>query len=77
MKKGRKNKFEPVLTWDNIRSKKETRFYRMNKRIVDFLVAFLGLLFISPIFILVAILSFISTRYYPIFPDSRVGKNGK
>jgi len=47
------------------------------KRIFDFLAAFVGLLFISPIFLVLTISLFILNNGKPFFYQARTGKNGK
>ncbi len=47
------------------------------KYLLDFLVALLGLIIISPIFILITICLFIANSGKPFFLQSRPGKNGK
>lgn len=44
------------------------------KRLIDFILSLLGLILISPIFVLVAILLFIANNGYPFFFQSRPGK---
>ncbi|WP_179338837.1 sugar transferase [Winogradskyella ludwigii] len=47
------------------------------KRIFDFLVAFFGLLIISPLFIVLIICLFILNNGKPFFYQARTGKNGR
>lgn len=47
------------------------------KHILDFLVAFIGLTLVSPIFITITIILFFSNNGKPFFIQSRPGKNGK
>ena len=47
------------------------------KRIFDFLVAFFGLLIISPLFIVLIICLFILNNAKPFFYQARTGKNGR
>ena len=44
------------------------------KRLIDFLLSLLGLIFISPIFVLVTIMLFIANNGYPFFFQPRPGK---
>ncbi len=47
------------------------------KRVIDFICALLGLLFLSPLFIFVTICLFIANQGKPFFIQRRPGKNGK
>ncbi|MUU77195.1 sugar transferase [Winogradskyella endarachnes] len=54
------------------------KLYRnLIKRLFDFLAAFFGLIFISPIFIILLIILTISNNGKPFFYQRRTGKNGK
>ncbi len=51
--------------------------YKKNvKRIVDFLISLLGLLVLSPLFIIIIIFLFIANNGSPFFFQNRPGKNG-
>lgn len=63
-------------TWGPIPRKKNF-IYRFTKRFLDIFLGILILLLTSPLFILGLLISLLSTRYYPIFPDERVGKGNK
>jgi lipopolysaccharide/colanic/teichoic acid biosynthesis glycosyltransferase len=47
------------------------------KRLIDFLVALLGLVLLSPLFLVIAILIKIDSRGPVFFRHERIGKNGK
>ena len=47
------------------------------KAVIDFLVALVGLLLLSPLFILISIALFIANNAKPFFLQKRPGKNGK
>ncbi|OBX21685.1 lipopolysaccharide/colanic/teichoic acid biosynthesis glycosyltransferase [Gelidibacter algens] len=47
------------------------------KRILDFLAAFVGLLIISPLFLVLSICLYILNNGHPFFYQERTGKNGK
>ena len=47
------------------------------KRIIDFLLSLIGLLFLSPIFLVVILLLIIANSGKPFFFQKRPGKNGK
>ncbi len=47
------------------------------KRVIDFICALVGLLVLSPLFILVTICLFIANQGKPFFVQRRPGKNGK
>jgi undecaprenyl phosphate N,N'-diacetylbacillosamine 1-phosphate transferase len=47
------------------------------KRIIDFILAFIGLLLLSPIFVITLIVLFFSNRGKPFFYQMRPGKNEK
>lgn len=49
----------------------------MIKRIFDFSAALIGLLVLSPILVLLAILIFLEDRHWPFFTHVRVGRGGK
>lgn len=51
--------------------------WRVVKRVVDVVVASLGLLILSPVFLLVALLIKIDSRGPVFYVQKRVGKNGK
>lgn len=54
------------------------KLYRnLIKRLLDFLAAFVGLIFISPVFIILLIILSISNNGKPFFYQRRTGKNGK
>ena len=47
------------------------------KRVLDFVISFLGLIILSPLLILITILLFISNKGKPFFFQVRPGRNGK
>jgi len=47
------------------------------KRTIDFISSFLGILLLSPLFILITIILYISNQGKPFFFQKRPGKNGK
>lgn len=52
-------------------------YKHFSKRVIDFFAAFLGLLLLSPIFIIVTICLFIANQGKPFFFQSRPGKGGQ
>ena len=53
------------------------RFYRFLKSIADFLIALIGLIVLSPLFVIVAIAIKIDSKGPVFFKQKRIGKNGK
>ncbi|MBL4932630.1 sugar transferase [Clostridium paridis] len=51
--------------------------YDISKRILDFVCSFIGLVILSPIFIIVAILIKLDSTGPVVFSQLRIGKNGK
>ena len=47
------------------------------KRVIDFIFALIGLLFLFPVFILVTLLLLVANKGNPFFVQDRPGKNGK
>jgi len=65
-----------MLDIDKVNESKDA--YRTFKRIQDIVVAFLGIVLLSPVLIIIAIVVFIECpKASPIFVQERVGKNGK
>jgi len=58
-------------------TKKRKRVYPLFKRLLDFLISLVAILVLSPIFIIVYLLSLIILRGNPIFAQYRPGKNNK
>ena len=52
-------------------------YKNFNKRLIDFLVAFVGLLLVTPVLFIVAILLMISNQGSPFFIQQRPGKNNR
>ena len=52
-------------------------YKNFSKGIIDFISSFLGILLLSPLFILITIFLFISNNGKPFFFQKRPGKNGK
>lgn len=52
-------------------------YYLYLKQIIDWLLAFLGLLFLSPLFFIIGILIKLDSKGPIIFKQKRAGKNGK
>jgi undecaprenyl phosphate N,N'-diacetylbacillosamine 1-phosphate transferase len=52
-------------------------YSRIMKRIIDFLIAFLGLLILSPFLLFISFVLLISTNGSPFFVQDRPGKNGR
>lgn len=55
----------------------EKLFYKVSKRIIDVTASFVGLVLLSPIFLLVTILIKLDSRGKVVFSQPRVGKNGR
>lgn len=51
--------------------------YNFFKRVFDFFSSFLLILVISPVLLILFIIQIFATKGHPIFPDKRIGKNGK
>lgn len=75
MKKAKKV-VEEKYTWGPIPRKKNI-FYRFTKRFLDIFLGITILILVSPLFLIGLLISLISTKYYPIFVDERVGKGNK
>lgn len=64
-------------------TKKETKYllkthgYRYIKRMMDFVLALIGLIILSPVFLIIAILIKIGSKGKVLFKHKRIGKNGK
>ncbi|WP_195265439.1 sugar transferase [Clostridium sp. 1001275B_160808_H3] len=57
--------------------RKENTLYEISKRALDVLASFLGLVILSPILIIVAILIKLESKGPAIFAQSRIGLNGE
>ena len=57
--------------------RKENNLYEVSKRALDVIASFLGLVILSPIFLIVAILIKLESKGPAIFSQSRIGLNGK
>lgn len=64
---------------ENIVIKKENNklAYSVTKRIIDILLSFVGLIVLSPIFLLIGIIIKIDSKGPVFFAHNRIGKNGK
>jgi len=51
--------------------------YNIAKRVFDIVSSFFVICLISPILLIVFIIQIFATKGHPIFPDKRIGKNGK
>lgn len=58
-------------------SKKQNNIYEASKRVLDFVAALLGLILLSPIFLVVSILIKLESEGEVIFSQTRIGLNGK
>jgi len=58
-------------------SKKQNNIYEASKRVLDFVAALLGLILLSPIFLIVSILIKLESEGEVIFSQTRIGLNGK
>lgn len=58
-------------------SKKQNNIYEASKRVLDFIAALLGLILLSPIFLIVSILIKLESEGEVIFSQTRIGLNGK
>lgn len=47
------------------------------KRLIDFLLSFVGLLLLSPLFLLITVVLFVANRGFPFFVQNRPGKNNR
>ena len=59
------------------KSKKKKLFYRFVKRSFDIFASLLGLILLSPLFLIIAILIKCDSKGKVIFTHDRVGKDGK
>ena len=57
--------------------RKESTLYKVSKRALDVIASFLGLVILSPILLIVAILIKLESNGPAIFAQSRIGLNGK
>lgn len=57
--------------------RKESTLYKVSKRALDVIASFLGLVILSPILLIVAILIKLESKGPAIFSQSRIGLNGK
>ena len=57
--------------------RKENNLYEVSKRALDVIASFLGLVILSPILLIVAILIKLESKGPAIFSQSRIGLNGK
>lgn len=57
--------------------RKESTLYEVSKRALDFISSLMGLIILSPILIIVAILIKLESKGPAIFSQSRIGLNGK
>lgn len=57
--------------------RKESTLYKVSKRALDVIASFLGLVILSPILLIVAILIKLESKGPAIFAQSRIGLNGK
>lgn len=57
--------------------KRQNIFYEVSKRALDFTAALLGLILLSPIFLIVSILIKLESEGEVIFSQTRIGFNGK
>jgi len=62
---------------DTTNTRKVGFYERFVKRFFDFIISFVGIIVLSPIFLIVYILSLIFLKGNPIFKQYRPGKNGK
>ena len=58
-------------------SKKQNNIYEASKRVLDFVAALLGLILLSPVFLIVSILIKLESEGEVIFSQTRIGLNGK
>ena len=58
-------------------SSMEFSFYEVIKRLIDIVCSFLGVLVLSPLFIIIAIIIKMTSKGPVFFSQKRVGKNGK
>ncbi|WP_315112809.1 sugar transferase [Clostridium intestinale] len=61
----------------NFYNKKYNTMYSLTKRVIDVLASMIGIILLSPIFFVVAVLIKIDSKGSAIFSQTRVGKNGK
>jgi lipopolysaccharide/colanic/teichoic acid biosynthesis glycosyltransferase len=52
-------------------------YFKLFKPIIDFFIAFIGLIILLPLFLIVTLLLFFSNKGYPFFIQYRPGKKGK
>jgi exopolysaccharide biosynthesis polyprenyl glycosylphosphotransferase len=58
-------------------NKKYNTMYSLTKRVIDVLGSMIGIILLSPIFFVVAVLIKIDSKGSVIFSQTRIGKNGK
>ncbi|WP_160674348.1 sugar transferase [Clostridium sp. C8-1-8] len=66
-----------VVSDEEISVKKENLMYICIKRLFDFLSAFIGLILLSPVFVILIILVKLDSKGPAMFGHNRLGKNGK
>lgn len=62
---------------DKIDISRSKRMYLIIKRIIDVILSFLGIIILSPVFLIIAILIKIDSKGPVFFSHKRIGKNGK
>ncbi|QAA34704.1 sugar transferase [Clostridium manihotivorum] len=66
-----------VVSDEEISLKKENLMYICIKRLFDFLSAFIGLILLSPVFVILILLVKLDSKGPAMFGHKRLGKNGK
>ena len=75
--KNRKSVQEALSLEYNVSMYKSKPFYTFNKRLIDVVASLLGIIVLSPLFLIVIILKLIIDHQAPFYAHKRVGKNGK
>lgn len=51
--------------------------YELGKRVIDVVIALLGILFLSPLFLIISVIIVYQDGHLPIYIQDRIGKNGR
>lgn len=72
-----KENYEEVAVIEQVNNTQSKRFYKILKRVIDIILSFIGLIILSPVFLIVAIAIKFDSKGPVFFAHSRLGKDGK
>lgn len=72
-----KENYEEVAVIEQVNNTRSKRFYKILKRVIDIILSFMGLIILSPVFLVVAIAIKLDSKGPVFFAHSRLGKGGK